>query len=89
MRRADQPVAAPIVRKIAQRRMIARQQQVIAVVDHHVERRIVIGAAAPAGLAGRLVDDDRLPGFAQPNGRGETGETGADDVECARHQTTA
>ena len=48
-----------------------------------------IGAAAAAGLAGRLVDDDRLPGFAQSNGGRETGETGADDVDCARHQTTA
>ena len=41
--------------------MIARQQQVIAVVDHHVERGIVVGPAAAAGLTGGLVHDDTLP----------------------------
>ncbi len=89
MRRADQPVGGADGAQIAERRMIARQQQVVAVVDLHVERRIVIGPAASAGLAGSLVDDDRLPGFAQPNGRRQPGETGADDMDCARHQTTA
>ena len=38
--------------------MIGREQQVIAVVDHHVERGVVVGPAAPAGLAGGLVHDD-------------------------------
>jgi len=60
-----------------------------AVVDLHVERRIVIGAAAPARLPGRLVHDHALAAFAQPNGGRKTGETRADHMRGARHQTTA
>ena len=45
--------------------MIAREQQVIAVVDHHVELRIVIGAAAPARLPRRLVHDHALAALAR------------------------
>ena len=81
-RRADR-------REIGERGVIARQQQVIAVVDHHAELRIVIGAAAPARLSRRLVHDDALAPLAQPNRGGEAGESGADDVDGARHQTNA
>ena len=70
--------------------MIARQQQMIAVVDHHVERGIVIGAAAAAGLMGRLMHDDAVAALREPHGSGEAGEPGADDVDDGeRHQITA
>ena len=69
--------------------MIAREQQVIAVVDHHAELRIVIGAAAPARLPRRLMHDDALAPFAQANRGGKAGESGAYDVDGTRHQTNA
>ena len=69
--------------------MIAREQQVIAVVDHHVELRIVIGAAAPARLPGRLVHDDALAALGEANRGGKAGEPGADDMDRARHQMNA
>ncbi len=69
--------------------MVAREQQVIAVVDHHAELRIVIGAAAPAGLPGRLVHDHALGLRREANRGGEAGQSGADDVDGARHQTNA
>ena len=62
-------------------RPIARQHQVIAVVDSHAERGIVVAAATPAGLVGGLVQHDLRAGFAQPHGGGESGEPGADDVD--------
>ena len=50
-RRAGQAVAsAPIAAQIAERGVVAGQQEMIAVVDRHAERGVVIGAAAAAGL---------------------------------------
>ena len=65
--------AAPIVPQIAERRVIAREQQVIAVVDHDVELRIVVGAAAPARLPCRLVHDDALAAFREADRGGKAG----------------
>ena len=81
--------AAPIVAEIRHRGVIAREQQVIAVVDHHAELRIVIGAAAPARLPGRLMHDDALAPLGEANRGGEAGKSGTDDVDGARHQTNA
>ena len=50
---------------------------------------IVIGAAAPAGLPGRLVHDDALAALGEAHRGGEAGKPGADDVDRARHQTNA
>ena len=72
-----------------ERRVIAREQQVIAVVDHHVELRIVIRAAAPARLARRLVHDHALAGGREPDRGGKAGEPGTDDMDRARHQMIA
>ncbi len=72
-----------------QRRMIGREQQVIAVVDHHVERRVMVGPAAPAGLAGGLVHDDVRALRRKTHRGGEPGKSGTDDVNRARHQMKA
>jgi len=69
--------------------MIGRQQQVIAVVDHHVERRVVIGPAAPPGLARRLVHDDGRSAIRQTDRGCEPGEPGPNDVDLVRHQMKA
>ena len=49
----------------------------------------MIGAAAPARLARRLVHDDALAAFDEANRGGKTGESGAYDVNGARHQMKA
>ncbi len=73
------------------RLVVARQQQVVAVVDGHAERGVVIGATAPARLTRTLVQHDPPRTIAKRNGGGEPGETGADDMDGAsrhgRHPT--
>ena len=66
-------------------RTIARQQQMIAVVDGHAERGIVIGAAAAARERGGLVHHDLPAAFSQRHRGGEPGEAGTDDVDGRRH----
>jgi hypothetical protein len=58
---------------------------VIAVVDGHADRRVVIGAAAAAGESGGLMHQDTatLPG--ELYRRGQTGETRANDMNGAVH----
>ena len=53
--RNRQLVRSPDVAQEAERRPVAREQQMIAVVDGHAERGIVIGAAAPARKRGGFV----------------------------------
>ncbi len=65
------------------RRVIARQEQMIAIVDHHAERRVEIGAATPAGLRRGLMDDNLIGMRREPQRRGEAGEAGADDMHLA------
>ena len=84
-----EPVGRSYRGEIRHRGVVAREQQVIAVVDHHAELRIVIRAATSARLARRLVHDDTLAPFAQANRGGEAGKPGTDDVDGARHQTNA
>ena len=67
--------------------MIARQQEVIAVVDCHADRRVVIGTAAAAGKSGRLVHEDVPALRREPHRRGQAGETGADDMNRSAHHT--
>ena len=69
--------------------MVGREQKVIAVVDHHVERRVVVGAATSARLAGGLVDDDARPARREAHRGGEPGKSGTDDVDRAGHQMKA
>ena len=75
--------------EIGQRSTIAREQQVIAVVDHHVEYRVMIGSTAASGSAGGLVHNDPCPKGRKPHRGGEPGESRADDVDGARHQMKA
>ena len=70
-----------MMRKNSNASAIARQQKVVAVVDDHAERRIEIGAAAPAGLARRLVDDDVPSPVGEAHRGGKPGEASPDDVD--------
>ena len=58
-RRTDQLLLGADAAQIVERGAIAGQQQMIAVVDRHADRCVVIGAAAAAGEGGGLVHDDR------------------------------
>ena len=81
--------AAPIDRQIAERRVIAREQQMIAIVDGDAELRVLVGAAAPARLPGLLVHDHALAAFGEANRGGKAGKPGTDDMDRARHQMNA
>ena len=85
--RTCQPVLGADAAQIVERRVVARQQQMIAVVDGHADRGVVVGAAAPAGESGGLVHDDLRAARQKPHRRGEPGEPGADDVDRAAIKT--
>ena len=57
--------AAPLAAEIVHGRVVAGDQQVIAVVDAAAERRVQVGAAAPARLPRRLVQHDGDAGSAR------------------------
>ncbi len=85
--RPNESTGGPDPGEVIHRGVVAGQHQVIAVVDLDPERAVDIGAAAPAGLAGRLVDDDLGAGIAEAQRRREPGEPGADDMDAGRgHQ---
>ena len=69
--------------------MIAREQKLIAVVDHHIEQRVMVGPAAPSGPPGDLVHDDACPASRKTHRGSEPGKSRANDVDRARHQMTA
>ncbi len=69
--------------------MVAREHKVIAVVDHHVQRRVVVRAATSSGLAGGLVQHDPFPARRKTNRGGEPGKSRSNDVDRARHQIKA
>ena len=85
MRRTDQPVRSADVAQICQRGVVARQQKMIAVVDGHADRGIVIGAAAAARKGRGLVHDDATAALRQLQHGGQTGKAGADDVDGSIH----
>ena len=60
-----------------------------AVVDHHVEDRIVIRTATPAGLTSSLMQDDACSALTKPYRRGEPSQPGADHMDGRCHQTKA
>ena len=49
----------------------------------------MIRAATPAGLAGSLMQDHSCSALAKPHRRSESGDSGADDMNIAFHQTKA
>ena len=66
--------------QIGQRRLVAREEEMVAVVDPAAELLIRIGAAAAAGRVGRLVEDDVATRLRQAHRGREPGEAGADHV---------
>ena len=86
MRRTDQAILRADLVEKSERRCVAGQQQMIAVVDRHIERGIVIGAAAAAGLVGGLVHGDVNARRAQACCCCKTGQSRADDVDRSDHQ---
>ena len=81
-----QSVAGADAGEVIERRPIAGQEEVVAVVDDEVERRVVIGPAAPAGGARRLVHDDGSPLVRQPDRGAEARQPRADHMDGAGHQ---
>ena len=75
--------------QITERRVVTRQQQVIAVVNHHADRGVVIRTAASSGDIGGFVHGNGLAALRQLDRSAEPGEAGADDVDGARHQISA
>ena len=57
MRGPTSSAALPTSPQELLRRIIAGEQQMVAVVDLHAERGVEIGAAAAARMRGRFVDD--------------------------------
>ncbi len=86
MRRTDQLIGtADIVQKV-HGGVIAGQQQMIAVVDGHADRRIVVGTAAAPGERRGLVHDHTIAARGQFERGRKAGKTGADDVDRTGHQ---
>ena len=73
--------------QIPERGVIAGQQQMVAVVDRHADRCIVIRTAAAAREGGRFVHHDGAALRCEPHRGGKAGEAGADDVSCSAHHT--
>jgi hypothetical protein len=68
---------------------IAREQEMVAVIDGQVGGRVEIGTAAAAGLLGSLVNLHVEAGIDQPNGGREARDSSADDMNNVWHQTNA
>jgi len=60
----------------------------IAIVDHHVERRVVVRTATAAGLIGGLMQGHLDARRAQASGRGKAGQSSPDDMDRCDHQNT-
>ena len=69
--------------QISMHRAVARQHQVVAVVDHRVQLGVVIGPAAAAGLGGAFEQLHPLATPGQGHGGGEAREPRADHVDGA------
>jgi hypothetical protein len=85
MRRTYQLCCSANGRKIGKRSVIGGKKKMIAVIDHHIEDRIVIRTAASSGVASRLVQDDIRSAPAKAHRSGEPSKPGADHVDCAWH----
>ena len=70
--------AAPMVRKIILRRMIAGKHEMIAVVDEMIEHGIEIGTAAPARLSCAFNEADLRALLGERDCGGEPRQSGAD-----------
>src|SRR4029077_14513522 len=70
--------------KVAQRPVVAAEQEMIAVVDAAAKFRIHIRKGAPAGIASGLIQPHVSTLAAKLDRSRETSETGADDMHRAR-----
>ena len=86
MVRTNQPVRGADIAQISERGVVARKQEVIAVVDGHADSGVVIGAAAAAGKSRGLVHDDAAAALRQLERSGQPGKAGADDVDGSIHR---
>jgi hypothetical protein len=68
------------VAQVAIDRHVAGQDEMVAVVDRHVEQAVVIGAAPAAGVPCRLGEDDALAAARHGDRRRQAGQPAADDV---------
>ena len=84
-RRTDQPIRGADAAQIVQRGAIAREQKVIAVVDRHADRRVVIGTAAAAGERRGLVHDEAPTARGKLERGRQAGEAGTDNVHRCSH----
>lgn len=75
--------------RIGQHVMIARQQQMIAVVDGQIGCAVEIRAAAAADLLRRLVHMHDVTSICQTHASRQPGDTGTEDMNRSRHQITA
>ncbi len=71
---------------VGERCGVARQQQVVAVVDADPELDIEERATAPAGLRSRFVEGDLMALIGKLDGGGQPGEAGADHMHPARRR---
>ncbi len=74
---------------VSQRVAVARKQEMVAVIDSQVGRRVEIRPAAAAGLLRGLVDMHPEIRIGQPNGCREARNSSADDVDRLLHQMKA
>ena len=87
MPRADQPLLSADVAQISQSGAIAGEQKVVAIVDGHADRGVMVGAAATARERGRLVDDHLAASkLREAHCGGQAAEPGADNVHCPSHR---
>ncbi len=75
---------APIRSQIVERRLIAGQKEMIAVVDPASELGIEIGAAASAGMEGGFIQDHGAAGVGERDRGREPGESCTDDMHATR-----
>ena len=79
--RPDQPRLGADRACVSDRVTVARQQEMIAIVDREVGRRVEIGAAAATRLLRRFVDMHLEVRIGQPDRCRQARDSGADDVD--------
>src|SRR5258708_37664924 len=87
--RPDRPRLGADRSRIGDRVTVAREQQMIAVIDGQVGRRIEIGPAAAAGLLRGFVDMHLEIRIRQPTGYREARTSTAIDMDRFLHQMNA
>lgn len=84
-RRSAHPVRRADGAEVAADGRIAGQDEVIAVVDLHVEHAVMVGAATSSRLSGGIRKHDRHAAARQGHGRRQSGQSCSDDVDARPH----